>query len=52
MKKQTIKILRKVSREAVPAARLKEKVIPSKRRKLIERALKEAERQNQAQNSV
>jgi hypothetical protein len=40
MKKKTIKILKKASREKIPVSSLKGKIMPSKKRKLIEKALK------------
>lgn len=40
MKKTTIKILKKASREKIPVSSMKSKVIPSKKRKLMEKALK------------
>jgi hypothetical protein len=40
MKKETVKSIRKVSREKIPLSSLKGKVIPSRKRKLIEKALK------------
>ncbi len=40
MKKTTIKILKKASRENIPISSMKGKVIPSKKRKLTEKALK------------
>jgi hypothetical protein len=36
----TVKTIRKVSRERIPMSSLKGKVIPSKKRRLIEKALK------------
>jgi hypothetical protein len=36
----TIKTIKKVSRERIPVSSLKGKIIPSKKRKLIEKALK------------
>jgi hypothetical protein len=36
----TVKTIRKVSRERIPVSSLKGKVIPSKKRRLIENALK------------
>lgn len=39
MRKKTLKILKKVSREMAPTSKLKVRVIPSKRRKLLEKAL-------------
>jgi hypothetical protein len=36
----TVKTIRKVSREKIPVSSLKGKVIPSKKRRLIEKALK------------
>jgi hypothetical protein len=36
----TVKTIRKVSRERIPVSSLKGKVIPSKKRRLIEKALK------------
>jgi len=44
MKKQTVKLIKKLSRKRIPKACLKGKVIPSKRKKLIEKALKKAEK--------
>jgi len=40
MKRQTIKTLKKASRENIPVSSMKGKVIPSKKRKLMEKALK------------
>jgi hypothetical protein len=40
MKRQTIKLLKRASRESIPISSLKSKIIPSKKRKLIEKALK------------
>jgi len=40
MKRKTVKLLKKVSRDRIPVSSLKGKVIPSKKRKFIERALK------------
>lgn len=40
MKKETVKLLKKVSRERIPLSSLKGKVMPSKKRKLIEKTLK------------
>jgi hypothetical protein len=39
-KTMTIKTIKKISRERIPVSLLKGKVIPSKKRKLIEKALK------------
>ena len=39
MKKETIKSIKKVSREKIPLSCLKGKVLPSRKRKLIEKAL-------------
>lgn len=40
MKKQTVKLIKRASREIIPVSSLKGKVIPSKKRKLVENALK------------
>jgi hypothetical protein len=40
MKKETVKLVKKASREKIPVSSLKGKVIPSKKKKLLERALK------------
>jgi hypothetical protein len=40
MKKETVKLIKKASREKIPVSFLKGKVIPSKKKKLLERALK------------
>jgi len=40
MKKQTLKLLKRTSRERIPVSSLKGKIIPSKKKKLIEKALK------------
>jgi hypothetical protein len=40
MKKETVKSIKKVSREKIPVSSLKGKVMPSRKRKLIEKALK------------
>ena len=40
MKKETVKSIKKVSREKIPLSSLKGKVLPSRKRKLIEEALK------------
>lgn len=40
MKKQTVKLIKRASRERIPVSSLKGKVIPSKKRKLVENALK------------
>jgi hypothetical protein len=45
MKKRIIKLIRKVAREEIPVSSMKGKVIPSKKRKLIDKAL----RKNQLQ---
>jgi len=42
MKRKTIKILKKISRKRIPVSSMREKVMPSKKRKLIEKALKKA----------
>ena len=39
MKKETIKSIKKASREKIPLSCLKGKVLPSRKRKLIEKAL-------------
>ena len=38
MKRETVKHIKKIAREKIPVSSLKGKVIPSKRRKLIEEA--------------
>ena len=40
MKKQTVKLIKRASRDRIPVSSLKGKIIPSKRRKLVEKALK------------
>ncbi|MBE0427835.1 MAG: hypothetical protein IBX72_14470 [Nitrospirae bacterium] len=40
MKRRTIKILKRASRKKIPVSSMREKVITSKKRKLIEKALK------------
>jgi hypothetical protein len=40
VKKETIKLLKKASRKRIPVSSLKEKVLPSKKRKLLEETLK------------
>jgi hypothetical protein len=40
MKKETVKSIKKVSRKKIPLSSLKGKVMPSRKRKLIEEALK------------
>jgi hypothetical protein len=40
MKKQTVKLIKRASRDRIPVSSLKGKIIPSKKRKLIEKALK------------
>ena len=40
MKRQTVKLLKRASRERIPISSLKGKIIPSKKRKLIEKELK------------
>ena len=40
MKKETVKSIRKVSREKIPVSSLRGKVMPCRKRKLIEKALK------------
>ncbi len=40
MKKETIKIIKRLSRKRIPVSSLRGRVIPSKKRKLLERALK------------
>jgi hypothetical protein len=40
IKKKTIKILKKASREKIPISSLRGKIIPSKKRKLVEKSLK------------
>ncbi len=40
MKKETVKSIKKVSREKIPLSSLRGKVMPSRKRKLIEKALK------------
>ena len=39
MKKDTLKALKKASRKRIPVGTMKEKVIPSKKKKLLERAI-------------
>jgi hypothetical protein len=40
MKKETVKLLKKASRERIPLTSLKGKIMPSKKRKLAEKSLK------------
>jgi len=40
MKKRIVKLIRKVAREEIPVSSMRGRVIPSKKRKLIEKALK------------
>ena len=40
MKKETVKSIKKVSREKIPISSIRGKVMPSRKRKLIEMALK------------
>jgi hypothetical protein len=40
MKKETLKILKKTSRKRIPVSFLKGKIMPSKKRKLLGKALK------------
>ncbi|MEW6569808.1 MAG: hypothetical protein AB1390_01335 [Nitrospirota bacterium] len=42
MKKETVKLLKKVSRKKIATSLLRGKIIPSRKRKLIEKALKKA----------
>lgn len=42
MKRETVKLIKKASREKIPISSLKGKVMPSKKRKLLEEALKKA----------
>ena len=42
MKRETVKLIKKASREKIPVSSLKGKVMPSKKRKLLEEALKKA----------
>jgi hypothetical protein len=44
MKKEIIKLIKKASREKIPVSSLKGKVVLSKKRKLMEKALKEEEK--------
>jgi nitroreductase len=49
MKKETVKSIKKVSREKIPVSSLRGKVMPSRKRKLIEKAL-EKERWGESNN--
>ncbi|MFZ5908038.1 MAG: hypothetical protein ACOYVJ_11665 [Nitrospirota bacterium] len=49
MKKRTIKLIRNLARKEIPVSSLRGKVIPSKKRKLLEKALKK--NQSQEENS-
>jgi hypothetical protein len=40
MKKETVTLLKKASREKIPLSSLKGKIMPSKKRKLVEKSLK------------
>ncbi|MBE0425150.1 MAG: hypothetical protein IBX72_00685 [Nitrospirae bacterium] len=40
MKKETVKLLKKTSRKRIPVSFLKGKIMPSRKRKLLEKALK------------
>jgi hypothetical protein len=40
MKKETVKSIKKISRKKIPLSSLRGKVMPSRKRKLIEKALK------------
>ncbi|MDI6729664.1 MAG: hypothetical protein QMD44_12185 [Thermodesulfovibrionales bacterium] len=44
MKKTTVKLIKKSSREKIPVSSLKGKIVPSRKRKLMEKALKEEEK--------
>jgi hypothetical protein len=44
MKKETIKLIKKSSRKKIPVSSLKGKVVPSKKRKLMEKTLKAEEK--------
>lgn len=47
MKKDTLKALKKASRKHIPVGRMKEKVIPSKKKKILEKEMeKEAEEEH------
>jgi hypothetical protein len=39
MKKDTLKALKKASRKQIPVGRMKEKVIPSKKKKILEKEI-------------
>lgn len=39
MKKKTIKTLKRISRERIPSLTLKGKILPSKKKKLVEKML-------------
>jgi hypothetical protein len=43
MKKETVKLIKKSSREKIPVSSLKGRVVPSRKKKLIEKAFKKAE---------
>ena len=46
MKKKLIKLIKKSTRETIPSSMLKGKIIPSKKKKLLEKALKKESRHN------
>jgi hypothetical protein len=50
MKKKTIKSLKRISRERIPLSSLREKVIDSKKRKLLAKALKKETLEETASN--
>lgn len=43
MKKETLKTLKRVSREKIPSGSLRGKILPSKKKKLIEKMLDKPE---------
>jgi hypothetical protein len=45
MKQKTVKTLKKTARDIIPVSSLKGKVIPSKKRKFLEKAVKKADLQ-------
>jgi hypothetical protein len=46
MKKKLIKLIKKSSRETIPSAMLKGKIIPSKKKKLLEKTIKRESKQD------
>jgi hypothetical protein len=50
MQKRTIKLIRKAAREEIPVSSLRGKVIPSKKKKLLEKAIKKNQSQEHQGN--